>query len=124
MPVLLATAACNQQPDLSNAAKSCAVLLAHAPLSSTLLDGLMPQVARASRPRVCAAGAAGGRPCCPCRPCRHCRLCHPCCAEDGAGAAGVLRVRGGCGGCRRIAGAARACRAGPVRQALAGGGAA
>mmetsp|Transcript_9432 Transcript_9432/g.25134 ORF Transcript_9432/g.25134 Transcript_9432/m.25134 type:complete len:239 (-) Transcript_9432:41-757(-) len=49
MPVLLATAACNQQPDLSNAAKSCAVLLAHAPLSSTLLDGLMPQLQRVVR---------------------------------------------------------------------------
>ena len=46
LPVILTTAASNQQPDLSNAAKSCAVLLAHAPLYSELLSGLLTQLQR------------------------------------------------------------------------------
>lgn len=44
LPVVLLTAASNQQPDLSNAAKSCSVLLAHFSLESSLLSSLLVQV--------------------------------------------------------------------------------
>jgi len=44
LPVVLVTAASNQQPDLSNAAKSCATLLAHTPLDSGLLSSVLTQL--------------------------------------------------------------------------------